>query len=50
MRIGWQPRHDFRQVVELLSVGADFRSPLRERVGSKGYHDRSFADGPYPVG
>jgi nucleoside-diphosphate-sugar epimerase len=47
--LGWQPRYDFRHVVECLSAGEDPRSPLARAVGSKGYHDRTFADGPYPV-
>ena len=47
--LGWCPRYDFRRVVELLKEGEDFRSPLARQVGSKGYHGRTFADGPYPV-
>jgi UDP-glucose 4-epimerase len=47
--LGWQPRYDFRRVVECLGAGEDPRSPLARAVGSKGYHDRTFADGPYSV-
>ncbi len=47
--LGWQPRHDFRSVLDALREGADFRSPLARAVGSKGYHDVAFEDGPYPV-
>jgi nucleoside-diphosphate-sugar epimerase len=47
--LGWQPRYDFRHVLDLLKSGADFRSPLARAVGAKGYHGRGFADGPYPV-
>ncbi len=47
--LGWQPKYDFRRIVECLSAGEDPRSPLARAVGSKGYHDRIFADGPYPV-
>jgi UDP-glucose 4-epimerase len=47
--LGWRPRYDFRRVIECLSAGEDPRSPLARAVGSKGYHDRRFADGPYPV-
>jgi UDP-glucose 4-epimerase len=47
--LGWQPRYDFRRVVELVAAGGDGRSPLARAVGSKGYHDERFADGPYPV-
>lgn len=48
--LGWRPRHDFRSMVTRLAANEDFRSPLTQAIGSKGYHDRSFADGPYPVG
>lgn len=47
--LGWEPRYDFRRVIGCLSAGGDPRSPLARVVGSKGYHDRQFADGPYPV-
>ncbi len=47
--LGWQPKYDFRQIIDLLKAGKDPFSPLARVVGSKGYHDREFADGPYPV-
>jgi len=47
--LGWQPRYDFRRVIECLQSGEDFRSPLARAIGSKGYHDEVFAQGPYPV-
>jgi UDP-glucose 4-epimerase len=47
--LGWRPRYDFRYVLDRLRAGADFRSPLARAVGSKGYHARKFAEGPYPV-
>jgi nucleoside-diphosphate-sugar epimerase len=47
--LGWQPRHDFRALVARLQAGDDIRSPLAREVGSKGYHDRVFRDGPYPL-
>jgi len=46
--LGWQPRYDFRHVLDCLRAGADFRSPLARMIGSKGYHARKFAAGPYP--
>jgi UDP-glucose 4-epimerase len=36
--LGWQPRYDFRFVVERLRAGEDWRSPLARAIGSKGYH------------
>jgi UDP-glucose 4-epimerase len=47
--LGWRPRYDFRYVLDRLRAGEDPRSPLSRAVGSKGYHARKFADGPYPV-
>jgi UDP-glucose 4-epimerase len=47
--LGWCPCYDFRFVIDRLKAGEDFRSPLAQAVGSKGYHAQPFADGPYPV-
>jgi UDP-glucose 4-epimerase len=47
--LGWRPRYDFRYVLGRLAAGEDPRSPLSREVGSKGYHARTFEDGPYPV-
>ncbi|OCK61228.1 NAD(P)-dependent oxidoreductase [Bradyrhizobium sp. LMTR 3] len=47
--LGWQPRHDFRALIARLPAGDDIRSPLAREIGSKGYHDRVFREGPYPV-
>jgi UDP-glucose 4-epimerase len=47
--LGWRPRYDFRSVIARLRKGEDFRSPLAQLVGSKGYHAERFALGPYPV-
>ena len=47
--LGWQPRHDFRTLVARLREDDDILSPLAREVGSKGYHDRDFHEGPYPV-
>jgi nucleoside-diphosphate-sugar epimerase len=47
--LGWCPRYDFGYVLDRLRAGADPRSPLSHAVGSKGYHPRKFAAGPYPV-
>ncbi|MBR0990910.1 NAD(P)-dependent oxidoreductase [Bradyrhizobium japonicum] len=47
--LGWRPEFDFAHVLDSLRADRDFRSPLAREVGSKGYHDRLFGDGPYPV-
>ncbi len=48
-QLGWQPKYDFGIALRQLRVSGEFRSPLAREIGSKGYHDRKFADGPYPV-
>ena len=47
--LGWRPRHDFAHIIERLGAGADHRSGLAQAIGSKGYHDQVFEDGPYPT-
>ncbi|MGX5728930.1 NAD-dependent epimerase/dehydratase family protein [Pseudoxanthomonas beigongshangi] len=47
--LGWRPRHDFAAVLRRLGEGGEVLSPLAQRIGAKGYHAESFADGPYPV-
>lgn len=47
--LGWNPRYDFRYVIDCLEADADFRSPLARLIGSKGYHAEVFSHGPYPV-
>jgi UDP-glucose 4-epimerase len=47
--LGWRPRYDFSSIVSSLKAGADFGSSLARMVGSKGYHDEVFSQGPYPV-
>ena len=47
--LGWRPEFDFAHVLNCLRDGRDFRSALAREVGSKGYHDAVFDNGPYPV-
>jgi len=47
--LGWTPKYDFARVIELLASGAPARSALAQTIGSKGYHEQTFSDGPYPV-
>lgn len=47
--LGWRPEFDFAHVLRSLRAGTDFRSTLARAIGSKGYHDTVFDDGPYPV-
>jgi len=47
--LGWQPRHDFRALIARLKADGDVLSPLARQIGAKGYHERTFSEGPYPV-
>lgn len=47
--LGWQPKHDFGSMLAAIASGADPRSPISQTIGSKGYHDEEFEDGPFPV-
>ena len=47
--LGWHPRYDFASVIGRVGAGEDHRSPLAQAIGSKGYHDIVFEDGPYPT-
>jgi UDP-glucose 4-epimerase len=47
--LGWRPRYDFALLIERLAASQDLRSPLARLIGSKGYHGKTFAEGPYPV-
>lgn len=49
-KLGWQPTYTFAHAIEQLSKDQDYRSPLALQVGTKGYHDKAFTDGPYPTG
>ena len=37
-QLGWQPRWDFRRVLERLHASDDHRSELAQTIGAKGYH------------
>jgi nucleoside-diphosphate-sugar epimerase len=47
--LAWLPQYDFGYVIRCLKTGVDFRSELARAIGSKGYHDEVFSQGPYPV-
>lgn len=48
--LGWQPKHDFNSIVDLLKRNESIKSPLAQLIGAKGYHSQTFEEGPYPVG
>ncbi len=45
----WRPRYDFASAIERIREHEDHRSALAQAIGSKGYHDIVFEDGPYPT-
>ncbi len=47
--LGWHPNHDFGSMLAAIANDADPRSPISQAIGSKGYHDEVFEDGPFPV-
>lgn len=47
--LGWEPTYDFTHVLRSLQNGTDFRSELAREIGSKGYHEEEFEEGPFPV-
>ncbi len=47
--LGWRPRFDFAHVLDRVRAGQPLASDLAREVGSKGYHDELFEEGPYPV-
>jgi nucleoside-diphosphate-sugar epimerase len=47
--LGWRPRFDFEFVLASLKEGQFPQSELSQAIGSKGYHDKVFEHGPYPV-
>ena len=47
--LGWRPIHDFATVLKRVRSGGSPLSELAQTVGVKGYHDRVFDRGPYPI-
>lgn len=47
--LGWQPKYDFKYIIEQLQTTNELRSPLAVQIGAKGYHTEKFIDGPFPV-
>lgn len=47
--LGWQPKYDFKYIMEQLTATNELRSSLAVQIGAKGYHTEKFTDGPFPV-
>jgi nucleoside-diphosphate-sugar epimerase len=37
--LGWEPMYTFERALELVKEGKDWKSPLTEQMGKRGYHD-----------
>lgn len=48
-RLGWRPKFDFENVLSGQEQGLPWQGELAQSIGCKGYHDRFFKDGPFPV-
>jgi nucleoside-diphosphate-sugar epimerase len=47
--LGWEPRYDFRTIINRLQEGEGIQSPMAQLVGIKGYHAGDYRDGIYPL-
>lgn len=47
--LGWEPKYNFKYVLDCVKEGKDFKSELAKSIGIKRYHQEEFEDGPYPV-
>ncbi|MCY4357189.1 MAG: NAD(P)-dependent oxidoreductase [Gammaproteobacteria bacterium] len=48
--LGWQPHYSFETVLDgLRKTGTLPRSDVTSFVGTKGYHEKTFSNGPFPV-
>lgn len=47
--LGWEPRFTFEAALDSLAADQDYRSPLAQTIGAKGYHDVAYENGIYPV-
>ena len=47
--LGWQPKYDFKHIIEQLQATNELRSSLAVQIGVKGYHAEQYSEGPYPV-
>ena len=47
--LGWQPLHNYPEILHRLCANQDVRSPLAKSVGFKGYHAGRFAGEMYPT-
>lgn len=49
IELGWKPKYSFAYILDCIRINKNHRSQLSLDVGKKGYHDKVFDKGPYPV-
>ncbi len=47
--LGWQPKNNFKEIINKLKNNLEPFSELTKTISIKGYHAEQFKDGPYPV-
>jgi UDP-glucose 4-epimerase len=47
--LGWTPRYDINRILAEVVDGRLPKSVISQQIGSKGYHDEVFSEGPFPV-
>jgi len=47
--LNWNPKYDFKYILNCLKEERDFKSKLAREIGIKGYHEEKYKDGIYPV-
>ena len=47
--LGWEPVCNFAAILKNTVNGQGALSPLAQAIGTKGYHEQAFIDGPYPT-
>jgi len=47
--LNWNPKYDFKYILNCLKEEKDFKSKLAREIGIKGYHEEKYKDGIYPV-
>jgi len=47
--LGWEPKYDMNRMLAEIVDAKLPKSIISQQIGSKGYHDEVFAEGPFPV-
>lgn len=47
--LGWAPKYGINEILEGIVDGRLSKSTISKQIGSKGYHEQLFDEGPFPV-